>query len=112
MTRGKGARQQIAATRLSIEGELTIYRAAELKRALIEPLEQKVGLDVDLAKVTELDSAGVQLLLLSQRTAAANQVELRFLELSPAVKAVLELMGLSALLGVPVQAPPSASGVV
>jgi anti-sigma B factor antagonist len=99
MTRSKGARQAAAAVRLSIAGELTIYRALELKRVLIEALEKKVALEVDLSQVTDLDSAGVQLLLLSQRTAEANEVELRFVEHSPVVMEVLALMGLSASLG-------------
>jgi anti-sigma B factor antagonist len=117
MTRAKAAKPSVGATRLSVEGELTIYRAVDLKRVLIEPLEQRVALDVDLSKVTELDTAGVQLLLLVQRAAEANEVELRFLEHSPAVKEVLELMGLSTSLGVPapsasMQAPASSRGAV
>ena len=55
---------------LRIEGELSIYRADELKRALIKPLQSNVRLVVNLAAVTELDTCGLQLLMLVKRTAA------------------------------------------
>jgi ABC-type transporter Mla MlaB component len=45
---------------LRIEGELTIFRAMELKPALlpVPPLT-----DIDLSGVTDIDTAGVQLLM-------------------------------------------------
>jgi anti-anti-sigma factor len=91
---------------VSVEGELTIYRALELKRALLEPLESKNAVEIDLSRVTELDTSGVQLLLLAQRTAAAKELELRFVDPSPAVVEVLALLNVSASLGVGASVAP------
>ena len=84
---------------LRIEGEMSIYRAAELKQSLLAPLEQAGVLEVDLSGVTELDTAGVQLLMLAKRAAQAKQCELRLSAHSPAVLDVFELLNLAAYFG-------------
>lgn len=79
---------------LRLEGELTIFRAMELKPMLLtEPLPP----EIDLAGVTEIDTAGVQLLLLAKKTAQAQQRELRLVNHSPAVLEVFELLNVAAL---------------
>lgn len=47
---------------LSIEGELTIYCAAEYKKYLVKHFSSKHTLDVDLQGVEEIDTCGLQLL--------------------------------------------------
>jgi anti-anti-sigma factor len=84
---------------LSIAGELSIYRADELKRALIEPLAQGVQLVVNLAAVTEFDTCGLQLLMLAKRTAQALGSELQLVGHSPAVLEVFELLNVAAFFG-------------
>lgn len=82
-----------AALPLHIEGEFTIFRAMELKPVLLaapQPLE------INLAGVTEIDTAGVQLLMLAKKTAQAANSELRLVEHSPAVIEVFELLNLGA----------------
>ena len=83
---------------LRIEGEMTIYRAEELKQALLEPLQPHTTLEVNLSAVTELDTAGVQLLLLAQRSAQAQQGDVRVTAPSAPVREVLELLRLDAQL--------------
>jgi anti-anti-sigma factor len=95
---------------LSIEGELSIYRADELKRALIEPLQQGVRLVVDLAAVTEIDTCGLQLLMLAKRSAAKLGGELQLVAHSPAVLEVFELLNVAAFFGDHLVIPPSAAG--
>ena len=56
-----------ASTVLTIEGDMNIYRAAELKQLLVTAAENATVVHVDLCDVTELDSAGVQLLLLARQ---------------------------------------------
>ena len=92
---------------LRIEGELTIFRAAELKPQLLsEPLPR----EIDLSGVTELDSAGVQLLMLAKTAALAQQRELPLVGHSPAVLEVFELLNLAAYFNDPlVMAPRSAA---
>lgn len=94
-------RKEAMAT-LQIEGEMSIYRAAELKQTLLSELEKSPILEVDLSGVTELDTAGVQLLLLAKRTAQEKERELRLVGHSSAVLDVLEMLNLGAYFGDPV----------
>lgn len=93
---------------LRLEGELSIYRAGELKQALLAPLEPSTALEVDLSAVAELDTAGVQLLMLAKKSAQEKQCELRLIAHSPAVLEVLELLNLVAYFGDPLIIAPLA----
>ena len=80
---------------LRLDGELTIYRAQELKRALTDALEPAPALRVDLAAVSEIDSAGVQLLLAAKKTADAGGKALALVNPSASVASCLALYDLS-----------------
>jgi len=95
---------------LAIEGEFSIYRADELKQILIEPLQNGVRLVVNLAKVTELDTCGLQLLMLAKRTAATVGSELQLVGHSPAVIEVFELLNVAAFFGDHLVIEPTAAG--
>lgn len=83
------------AASLSIEGEMTVQRAAELKPVLLSALADPAArIELDLSAVTELDSAGVQLLFMLKGAALAQQRELRVCRPSPAVEQVFALLGL------------------
>ena len=92
-------------TSLRLEGELTIYRATELKATLLEAVAEHALLDIDLSAVTEFDTAGVQLLLLAKRAAAARQHTLRLVGHSAPVIDVFELLDLSNHFGDPIVLP-------
>jgi anti-sigma B factor antagonist len=77
---------------LFIEGDLTIRRVQEMKDVLLARLAQSQVLEVDLAGVTEIDTAGAQLLLMARRAAQASQKELRLVAHSPAVVSLFELL--------------------
>ena len=64
-----GETRQGAAACLAVEGEMTIYRAAELHPALRDAVRTQDAPALDLSAVTEFDSAGVQLLLVARREA-------------------------------------------
>ena len=85
--------------RMALDGELTIYRAADLKLEVLAALRQARVLEIDLSGVIELDSAGLQVLMLAKQTAAAEQRELRLVQHSPAVVDVFELLDLVAFFG-------------
>ena len=57
--------------RVTATGDLTIYHAAELHRALTAQIAESATLAVDLSQVAEIDTAGMQTLLVAQRSAAA-----------------------------------------
>jgi anti-sigma B factor antagonist len=99
----------MSATSLRIDGDLTIYRAAELKQLLLAPLGEGVTLELDLSGVTEFDTAGLQLLMLARNTAQAAGGELKLSAHSPAVIDVLDLLNLTAWFGDQLVIPPRAA---
>lgn len=96
---------------LCIEGEMNIYRAYELKKMLLEPLQPHATLEVNLSGVTELDTAGLQLLLLAKRTARKKNGQLRLVGHSIAVLNVFDLLNLAAYFGDDLVIPHS-TGIV
>lgn len=91
-----------ASGHLEIKGELNIFTAAELRLQLLEALATNTELEIDLAQVSEIDSAGLQLMLATKREAAGRQQVVHFTGHSPAVCDALELCKLSDQLGDPV----------
>ena len=75
---------------LAVEGEMTIYTAAENKAALFEHLDDCEELELDLSAVNEIDSAGLQILLVLKREAAVAGRQLRLVNHSQAVFEVLD----------------------
>jgi anti-sigma B factor antagonist len=90
-----GEPSQGAAACLAVEGEMTIYRAAELKPALLEAVHAHDAPALDLSAVTEFDSAGLQLLLAARREAARLGKRLDIPAASPAVREVFALLGMN-----------------
>ena len=84
---------QGAAARLAVEGELTIYRAAELKPALLDAVRAHDAPELDLANDTENDCAVLQLLLVARREAARLGKRLALVAPSPAVLEACALLG-------------------
>lgn len=103
------AEEQKGGALLRIQGEMNIYRAAELKQELLAPLAPGATVEIDLSGVTDLDTAGLQLLMLAKKTANATGAELRLVAHSPVVVDVLELLDLAAWFGDPLVIPPSSS---
>jgi anti-sigma B factor antagonist len=75
-----------------VAGELTVYHAAALATDLLTRLAEASGanLAIDLDGVTELDSAGLQVLMVARREARANGGLLRFHRASRPVLDVLD----------------------
>ncbi|OYY93794.1 MAG: hypothetical protein B7Y41_10030 [Hydrogenophilales bacterium 28-61-23] len=90
---------------LVIEGAVTIYSAQELKDQLLVAVRDNPELQLDLSQVTELDSAGLQLLYLAKREAARGSHSLRIVAHSDAVREVFDLCNLNAYFGDPTLIP-------
>ena len=90
-----------ALMRVRIKGELSIFTAATLRQQLLDALETQPEVEVDLSEVSEMDSAGMQLMVAAKREAANRNKPLRFTGHSAAVFDVLELCDLSGHLGDP-----------
>lgn len=98
-----------ACLRLRPAGEMTIYSAAELKPALLQALGESEDIEIDLAEISEIDTSGVQLLMLMKREAAAAGKALTLAGHSPAVLEVFELLGLGSWFGDPQLLPADGS---
>jgi anti-sigma B factor antagonist len=90
---------------LHLQGELTIYTVAEQKTRLLDALARGDGLDINLSNVTEIDSAGLQLLILAKREATSAGKRLRLCEHSPAASELIELYNLAGWFGDPLVIP-------
>ena len=89
-------------SRYPIQGELTIYTAAEEKQKLQVFLDSGMQLEIDLSGVTEFDTAGLQILAALKKEAARRGKDLRYVMHSKAVLEVLELANIAAAFGDPV----------
>jgi anti-sigma B factor antagonist len=87
------------------EGELTIYTAEVQKSLLLEAMHGQAAIVMDLSKVSELDSAGLQLLILAKLESERRQIPFEISGHSPAVLSVMDLCNLSRFFGDPVFIP-------
>ena len=79
--------------RICIRGEMTIYDAVALKGALLAALADEPSVRLDLADVTEIDTTGLQLLLLSEKACAARTASFQIENPSNAVSELFDLLG-------------------
>ncbi len=83
------------------QGELTIYTAAQTKAGLFDALAGREAVELDLSQVSDMDSAGLQLLILARQEAHRRNVQLNMTGHSAAVLDVIELCNLSGLFSIP-----------
>src|SRR5258708_21523634 len=85
-----------------VEGSMTIYEAAADKPLLLRALAMAKETEIDLSSVDEMDSAGLQLLILVKRESLKAGKVLRVTGHSPASLDVLERYNLGAYFGDPI----------
>lgn len=83
----------------AIEGELTIYTAAEQKSALLAELNRHDEIALNLANVTEFDTAGLQLLIMLKQAAEHSGKTIRLTSCSQCVTEILQLTRLVSFFG-------------
>lgn len=88
-----------AVARLAIDGEITIYRAADLKTEVLDAVRRNALLELDLSGVSELDTAGLQVLMVAKQAAAAAGHELHLVAHSAAVIEIFEMLDMGAFFG-------------
>jgi len=93
--------------RIGIDGEMSIYSAAQTKESLLSAMADCNEIEMNLAHVSEIDAAGLQLLALVKREAADSNKPLQFVAHSQAVLDMLDLCNLSGVFGDPVVLSPA-----
>lgn len=81
---------------ITLAAQLTIYQAAECYATLSDVLQRYSELHLDLSAVTEIDSAGMQVLLQLARQAGLEGFDIRFLTPSEEIAALMQLYQLTA----------------
>ena len=90
---------------LSLTEDLTIYHALEQKNALLAALAGTDDLELDLMHVGEIDTAGLQLLILLKKEAQRAGKTISIVAHSQSVRAVIDFCNLAAELGDPLVIP-------
>ena len=85
--------------RHAIEGELTIYTAATLRQQLLEWLAEAERLEIDLSRVSEADTAGIQLLVAAKHEAGRRNRELLLTGHARPVVDLMDLFDLGSFFG-------------
>ena len=93
---------------LAIAEDLTIYHAQAQKSELLAALASTDHLDLDLGGVAEIDTAGLQLLILLKREVLQQGKQLTLGGHSPAVRQTLEFCRLVGVFGDPMIIPADA----
>ena len=90
-------------TLVRIDGEMSIFQAADLKAELLPLLDQDgpQEIEIDLSCVSEIDTAGIQLMLILKREAQKAEKTLVFVHHSSVVLAVIDILNLGSTLGDP-----------
>ena len=86
-------------TTYAITGDLTIYTAAAEKQQLQAFLDTADELELNLSQVGEMDSAGLQVLIVLKQEAARRNKHLRYTMHSKAVLDILEMTNTTASFG-------------
>ncbi len=90
-----------------VQGELNIYSSTTMKAELGKFLAESGNLELDLSEVSEIDSAGIQLLVLAKRECKAQHRSLTLRHSCPSVTNALELLDLTTFFE---QQPANAKG--
>jgi anti-anti-sigma factor len=86
---------------LNIEGELTVFAVHALKDRIMAALAESSTLQINLSDVSEVDGAGIQLLLAAKREAQQRGGTLSLVKHPPQFIAALELTDLAREFGDP-----------
>lgn len=90
---------------LSIHEDLTIYHALAHKQVLLDALAATDELELNLSQVAEMDTAGLQLLVLLKKEAQQAGKRVRIVAHSQAVSAVIDFCNMAAEFGDPLVIP-------
>lgn len=80
---------------LKIQGPLTIYEVGDQRDRILDLLKRSEGIRLELAEVTDCDTAGIQLIYSALKTARNDDRFFGLRSVSPAVKEAAERAGIN-----------------
>ena len=98
--------------RITLGEDLTIYNAGAVKKQFLDALHALAAneaLELDLSQVAEIDTSGVQLLILAKRESLRHKRSLRIVAHSPAVHDAIDFFDLASYFGDPLLIPARAA---
>ncbi|MBV2235454.1 MAG: STAS domain-containing protein [Sterolibacterium sp.] len=93
------------AERICINEDMTIYHAETLKKVLMQAIQRSQRLELDLSQVAEIDTSGIQLLMLAKRESQTRGQSLDIIAHSPAVHELIDFFNIAGYLGDPLVIP-------
>ena len=87
--------------RQAIARDMTIYHALDLKAELLGNLDANQVIELDLSRVSAIDTAGIQLLMLAKRECQKQDKTLRIVAHSPAVHELMDFYNIAGFFGDP-----------
>jgi anti-anti-sigma factor len=90
---------------LTLAEDLTIYHALDQKNILLDALSTTDDLELDLLRISEIDTAGLQLLILLKKEAQRTGKQVSIVAHSQAVRSVIDFCNLATELGDPLVIP-------
>jgi anti-anti-sigma factor len=91
--------------RISLSEDLTIYHALEQKQVLLDAIAVTSDLELDLSQVSEMDTAGLQLLIMLKKEALRTGKRVSIVAHSQAVGAVIDFCNIATEFGDPLVIP-------
>ena len=85
-------------TTLALSGRLDAITSPKLQDALIPKLSKNKHIELDLAQLVYISSAGLRVLLMGEKTAKAQESMLTLVNMTPEVMEVLDMTGFSGVL--------------
>ena len=78
---------------ISFDGEMTIYNVKHIKNLLVERIKRNSGIELELSKVSRIDTAGYQLITAAKKEAAEKGKTVRVINPAIEVKNIFNLYG-------------------
>ena len=100
MTRKAKANEKVL--KLAIKGEMTIFQVGEQKNSILNMIQLVPEIEIDLSQVTEMDGAGLQILMSAKLEAWRQNKAIRFVGHSAVVTDAIDRCGLSTFFGDPI----------
>ncbi|MFA6014784.1 MAG: STAS domain-containing protein [Gallionellaceae bacterium] len=93
------AKEKNEVVHLPIEGDMTIFVAQELREAIMPLITQNDEVEIDLSHVSEVDAAGMQLMVSVKLEAILRGKTLRYVGHSKPVLDMIDLCDLGGFFG-------------